>query len=55
MKRVREDLQAGRAQSVARAARRWGFAHAGRFSVEYRVRFGELPSETLARRSKRFF
>jgi AraC-like DNA-binding protein len=54
LKRVREELQNGRAESVARAARRWGFAHVGRFAVEYRKRFGEPPSATLQRRSKFF-
>ena len=29
-------------------ASRWGFSHLGRFAVEYRLRFGEDPSETLA-------
>jgi hypothetical protein len=28
---------------------RWGFTHMGRFSVEYRLRFGESPSQTLSR------
>ena len=28
----------------------WGFNHVGRFSIEYRRRFGERPSETLKRR-----
>ena len=36
--------------SVKQVALRNGFAHLGRFSVTYRVRFGELPSETLAAR-----
>ena len=54
MKRVREELLNGRARSVARAARRWGFAHAGRFSTEYRKRFGEPPSATLQRGSRLF-
>jgi AraC-like DNA-binding protein len=54
MKRVREQLLSGRTQSVARSARRWGFAHLGRFSVEYRRRFGEPPSATLQRRAKFF-
>jgi len=38
--------------SVTGEAARWGFLHFGRFSKEYRTRFGELPSETL-RRSRR--
>jgi AraC-like DNA-binding protein len=49
--RVREAL--GRAEpeeSVTEIALRWGFTHMGRFSVEYRRRFGESPSETLGRR-----
>jgi AraC-like DNA-binding protein len=54
MKRVREELLSGRSPCVARAARRWGFAHVGRFSVEYRKRFGEAPSATSQRRSKFF-
>jgi transcriptional regulator GlxA family with amidase domain len=35
--------------SVTQVALRYGFAHLGRFSVEYRKLFGERPSETLAR------
>lgn len=34
-------------QSVARIASRWGFQHLGRFSVAYKQRFGESPSQTL--------
>ncbi len=37
------------AVSVAEVADRWGFAHHGRFSSEYRRRFGESPSATLRR------
>jgi AraC-like DNA-binding protein len=33
--------------TVAEIAARWGFTHAGRFSVVYRRRFGCSPSETL--------
>jgi AraC-like DNA-binding protein len=36
--------------SVAEIARAWGFGHLGRFSAAYRVRFGELPSESLRSR-----
>ncbi|MEU3269571.1 AraC family transcriptional regulator [Saccharomonospora sp. NPDC006951] len=35
--------------SVSRVAARWGFPHAGRFSVMYREQFGEPPSRTLHR------
>jgi transcriptional regulator GlxA family with amidase domain len=47
---ARETLR--RADSGARVteiATQWGFTHMGRFSVEYRLRFGESPSETLSR------
>ena len=33
--------------SVTDVALRYGFSHLGRFSIEYRRRFGESPSETL--------
>jgi AraC-like DNA-binding protein len=36
-------------ESVTEIAMTWGFGHMGRFSVEYRKRFGETPSETLRR------
>lgn len=49
MQRARDELAAGLAAQVAACALRWGFAHAGRFSMEYRKRFGESPSATLAR------
>lgn len=45
LERARAELQAG-ASSVAAVALRWGFAHLGRFSAEYRARFGESPSDT---------
>ena len=47
--RAREALQKGRVAQVNEAVSRWRFAHAGRFSIEYRKRFGESPSETLAK------
>lgn len=37
------------ATSVTGEATRWGFLHFGRFSKEYQIKFGELPSETLRR------
>jgi AraC-like DNA-binding protein len=49
MERVREELAAGSPDAVATVASYWGFAHAGRFSVQYRSRYGESPSATLAR------
>jgi len=48
---VRADLLASdAAASVSGVALRWGFGHLGRFSAEYKARFGEHPSETLRRR-----
>ena len=50
LERVRADLLAGGVSaSVSGIALRWGFAHLGRFSAEYKARFGEHPSETLRR------
>jgi transcriptional regulator GlxA family with amidase domain len=49
--KVREALaRAQPGESVATIAMSWGFSHLGRFSVEYRRRFGESPSNTLERR-----
>jgi AraC-like DNA-binding protein len=47
--RVREALRTAvpGTTTVADIARSWGFAHLGRFAIEYRRRFGERPSETL--------
>ncbi len=52
--RVRHDLQApgNEGVSVSSAARQWSFTHMGQFSHDYRVLFGEMPSETLARRRR---
>jgi AraC-like DNA-binding protein len=47
--RVREALRAAEAsENVAGIAMSLGFTHMGRFSVEYRKRFGESPSQTLS-------
>ena len=35
--------------SVAEIARKWGFAHLGRFAIDYKRQFGESPSETRRR------
>ncbi|OIH94016.1 MULTISPECIES: AraC family transcriptional regulator [unclassified Curtobacterium] len=40
------DPQAG---VIGDVARRWGFAHLGRFSASYAARFGEYPKQTLRR------
>ncbi|MES2530366.1 MAG: AraC family transcriptional regulator [Pseudomonadota bacterium] len=51
--RIRSELRAsseGDALQVAQVAARYGFLHAGRFSTDYRQRFGESPSHTLRAR-----
>lgn len=47
MENVREELVNGEATNVAGVALRWGFAHLGRFSTEYKQRYGETPRQTL--------
>ncbi len=50
--RVRNALSAAVSEdglTVTEAAQRWGFTHLGSFSVLYRQRFGESPSQTLRR------
>ena len=52
LKRVREalaDADPRSGASVTDIALDWGFMHLGRFSLEYRRRFGESPSQTLRR------
>ena len=46
LNRVRAELLQGQGP-VGAVALRWGFAHAGRFSADYRKRFGETPTMTL--------
>ncbi len=48
---VRAELEASAPErtTVASVARRWGFAHAGRFAGAYVRRFGEYPAATLSR------
>jgi AraC-like DNA-binding protein/tetratricopeptide (TPR) repeat protein len=49
--RARHDLlQGGADDKVMDIATRCGFAHDGRFAIEYRRRYGETPSQTLKRR-----
>jgi len=43
-----ELLNAKAGARITEIASHWGFGHLGRFAVEYRLRFGESPSETLA-------
>jgi transcriptional regulator GlxA family with amidase domain len=50
LERARRDLEAGdpvRGDTVAEIATRWGFAHHGRFAIDYRRVFGCSPSHTL--------
>lgn len=49
LSRVHADLRASNPgdTSVSERAGAWGFVHLGRFSEQYRARYGELPSETL--------
>jgi AraC-like DNA-binding protein len=48
---VRQALvEAQPGEGVTTIAMKCGFLHMGRFSVEYRARFGESPSETLRQR-----
>jgi AraC-like DNA-binding protein len=54
LQRARDELREHRDEHVAKLAARWGFAHAGRFSIEYRRRFGESPSQTLGADLDRF-
>jgi AraC-like DNA-binding protein len=43
-------LEQKKSLSVSEVALKCGFTHFGRFAVEYRSRFGEVPSETIASR-----
>ena len=51
LRHVQEELQRASAASttVTAVAFRWGFSHLGHFTTDYKRRFGESPSETLAR------
>ena len=51
LRQVRRDLlRAEAGVSITDIAMSAGFTHMGRFSVTYRRRFGESPSETLKRK-----
>lgn len=47
--RAHTDLVAGNPldDTVSAIATRWGFAHTGRFAVQYRQNYGQSPHETL--------
>jgi AraC-like DNA-binding protein len=47
--KVRAELLGNVNGNIAGIAHRWGFEHMGRFSGEYKKRFGESPSQTLRR------
>ncbi|WP_367393267.1 AraC family transcriptional regulator [Pseudomonas sp. X4] len=52
LQRVRVDLETQQHADgqVSSTALKWGFTHLGRFSSDYKQRFGESPSTTLKRR-----
>ncbi|MBP0623251.1 helix-turn-helix domain-containing protein [Cupriavidus consociatus] len=50
MNGVRLALRAGPVEPVGAVAAQFGFHHLPRFAAQYRAFFGELPSQTLARR-----
>lgn len=43
---ARDNLCTPSGETVAEVARKWGFAHMGRFSDLYKLAYGELPSDT---------
>lgn len=51
---VRQQLfELDNSSKIADVANGWGFWHMGQFAADYRQHFGELPSETLARATRR--
>jgi AraC-like DNA-binding protein len=46
---ARQTLLAEPDSNIASVAMRWGFSHLGRFSIDYKMRFGESPSQSLRR------
>ncbi len=53
LERARAELRTDRADSIRQVALRWGFRNASKFSIAYRARFGESPSETRSRGATR--
>jgi transcriptional regulator GlxA family with amidase domain len=50
----RELLNAPPHLTVTKVATDWGFTHLGRFSAEYKKKFGESPSETSKRAQQKW-
>lgn len=46
--RIHDDLVNCRGENVTDVAMRWGVTHLGRFAAAYRLKYGQLPSHTLA-------
>lgn len=53
LNRIRQDLASPdeAIRTVTMVSHRWGIAELGKLAARYREQFGELPSETLARRA----
>ncbi|WP_205855763.1 helix-turn-helix transcriptional regulator, partial [Phytoactinopolyspora endophytica] len=51
MQRIHDELTASEQDmvTVSQVSAKWGLNHSGRFAADYRRRYGELPSDTLAR------
>jgi len=49
MAQVHTELTSGEVTNIGGVALRWGFTHMGRFSNDYKLRYGETPSQTLRR------
>lgn len=50
LEQVRKELlRSGSQTNISGIAMDWGFMHLGRFSIDYKKQFNELPSETLRR------
>lgn len=46
LEKAHQELRNSEYQSVTDIAYKWNFTHLGRFSQEYKRRYGELPSST---------
>jgi AraC-like DNA-binding protein len=54
LSRIRHDLAGAEEarRTITRVAHKWGLPELGRMAAQYREQFGELPSETIARRGR---